>query len=74
MQVAAREPTHVRELGPQIGREAVDDPGTPPLAVLAIADGPPDIPIQHQHWVFTTRVACTRAPRTCLLSWSNKSA
>ena len=45
-QAAGAEPAHAWKLGPKIRREPVDDPGSPPLGLLAVQDPPADRPVQ----------------------------
>lgn len=50
VQVAAGKPPHLRELGPQVGSEAFDDLGAPPLGVLAVEVRTADVPVPHQQF------------------------
>jgi hypothetical protein len=44
--VAARQPCHLRELGTEVGGETVDDLGAPTLVLLAREDLPADTPVE----------------------------
>ena len=46
LQVRIRQTSHLRELGPQVAREPVDDLAAPPIALLTREDLLADTPIE----------------------------